>query len=36
MSAKKIADLKVNKVETAEMVDKHSGALVALLGEFPF
>ncbi len=31
-----IVDLKVNKAETAEMVDKHGDALVALLGEFSF
>jgi hypothetical protein len=31
-----IIKLKVNKVKTAEMVDKHSDALVALLGELPF
>jgi hypothetical protein len=31
-----IVDLKVNKAETAEMVDKHGDALAALLGEFPF
>ncbi len=31
-----IVDLKVNKAEMAEMVDKHGDALAVLLGEFPF
>ncbi len=33
---RQIIDLKVNKAETAELVDKHGDALAALLGEFPF
>ncbi len=36
VSAKKNVKLKVNKAETAVVVDEHGGALVALLGEFPF
>ncbi len=32
----RIVDLKVNKADTAEMVDEHGDALVVLLGEFPF
>ncbi len=32
----RIVDFKVNKAKMAEMFDKHSDALVALLGELPF